>query len=399
MRLWLPVFSLLSVFLLPNNESFAASNATDSFQAACLTCHDQVIEKALLKKFIHQPFAHKKCLTCHADAKDSPPAAPQTSSDQQRTKGKIRWFSTAPSASAEHAFLLPANSVPGKILIEAEAPGSKSLLRQSLFVPPASTLEKAENDQTPPLITDIRADVRQGILINAAITWRTDEKTNASLQYGIAGAGQAIEDKNRFVTDHQITLPGLQSGSTYQVAITCRDIFENSTTSPIFTFSTAEISPLPEPLPENQGVISEKIAIKSRLFSIDNDNVLLELTANQPVTMAIGTSAEEPAERRILLKKSGQSAELAEEHIPLTNKKFTSMIICSTCHQGYNQRKSHPVNILPRGKTKLPPEYPTLPDGRISCMSCHMNHAADIEYRLIKSSRKELCLGCHPDKF
>lgn len=241
--------------------------------------------------------------------------------------------------------------------------------------------------------------MQQGILINAAITWQSDEKTNATVQYGIEGTGQTIEEKNRFVTDHEITLPGLKSGSTYQVAITCRDIFGNSAISPIFTFSTAEVSPLPKPPSENQGASSEKIAIKSSLFSINDENVMLELTANQPVSIAIGTSVKEPAERRIFLEKSSRSADMAEEHIPLTNKKFSSMTICTTCHKGYNQQKSHPVNILPTGKIKIPPEYPTLPDGRISCMTCHINHAANIDYRLIKSSRKELCLGCHLDKF
>ncbi len=126
---------------------------------------------------------------------------------------------------------------------------------------------------------------------------------------------------------------------------------------------------------------------------------MLELTANQPVSITLGTSADEPAERPTILIKSAQSADTAEEHIPLANKKYSSMTICTTCHQAFNQQKSHPVNILPREKSKIPPEYPTLPDGRISCMTCHINHAANIEYRLIKSSRKELCLGCHPDNF
>jgi len=38
---------------------------------------------------------------------------------------------------------------------------------------------------------------------------------------------------------------------------------------------------------------------------------MLELTASQAVSMAIGTSEEEPAERRIFFEKSGQSSEMA----------------------------------------------------------------------------------------
>ncbi|MBU4262698.1 MAG: cytochrome c3 family protein [Proteobacteria bacterium] len=260
-------------------------------------------------------------------------------------------------------------------------------------------MAKVENDLTTPRITDIKADVQLGILINSVITWQTDKKTNATVHYGIEDMGQIIEKKYCFVTDHKITLPGLKKGSTYQVAITCQDIFGNSSTSPSFSFSTADISPLHALASENQRASSDKIALKNNFFTTNDKNVILELTANQPVSIALGTAADEPAERQILMEKSGQSTDTTKEHIPLTNKKYSSMTICTTCHEGLNQQKSHPVNILPKGKSKIPPEYPTLPDGRISCMTCHINHAANIEYRLIKSSRKELCLGCHPDKF
>ncbi|MBU0909315.1 MAG: hypothetical protein KJ717_07070 [Proteobacteria bacterium] len=283
-------------------------------------------------------------------------------------------------------------------MIDAKVPG-KSPLRQILTIPAANTMAKVENDQTPPGITDIKADVQQGILINSVITWQTDEKTNATVHFGIEDTGQTIDEKYSYATDHKITLPGLKNRSTYQVAITCQDIFGNSSTSPIFSFSTADISPLLASASENQKVSSDKIVLKNSFFTTNDKNIILELTANQPVSIALGTAADEPADRQIILKKSGQSTDMTEEHISLTNKKYSSMTVCTTCHEGFNQQKSHPVNILPRGKTKIPPEYPTLPDGRISCMTCHINHAANIEYRLIKSSRKELCLGCHPDKF
>ncbi|MCK9295177.1 MAG: hypothetical protein M0P70_08825 [Desulfobulbaceae bacterium] len=365
-------------------------------QTQCLKCHKQDFEQDLLKKYIHQPFADRKCPECHVKAKDSPSPAGQPSPDQQ-ARSKISWLCMSPSTSEHHTFLLPANHASGKILIDAKAPG-KSPFYQSLAFPAASSMARAENDQIPPQITDIRADVRQGILINAIITCQTDEKTNVTVRYGIEDLGQTIEEKYCYATDHNLTLPGLKKGSTYLVAITCRDIFGNSATSPVFRFSTADISPLPPPAPENQSAGSERIAIKHHFFTLNDKNVMLELTANLPVSIALGTSADEPAERPTILIKSAQSAD-TEEHIPLANKKYSSMTICAACHQGFNQQKSHPVNILPSGKIKIPPEYPTLPDGRISCMTCHINHAANIEYRLIKSSRKELCLGCHPDNF
>jgi predicted CXXCH cytochrome family protein len=397
MHSWLHALTLLLFLLLPNNSPFAASNPKEPLPEECEKCHNPFLEKELEKRYIHQPFADRKCLTCHVDPQDSSPVA-EESSPAPLARAKIRWLDISPSVSVAHTFLLPAKNTSEKIVLEATAPG-QSPLRQSLTIPPSDTLTKAKNDLTSPHITNIKADVQQGILLNAVISWQTDEKTNATVQYGSAGNGQTVEEKERFVTDHEIILPGLQSGATYQLAITCRDIFGNSTTSPLFTFSTLEIPPLPNSPAEKQRTVSEKIVITNSFFSINDKHIMLELAANQPVAIAIGISGAEPAERRISLEKSDHSADIAADHIPLTDKKVSSMTICATCHKGYNQQKSHPVNILPKGKTQIPPGYPTLPDGRISCMTCHCNHAADIEYRLIKSSRKELCLGCHPDKF
>jgi predicted CXXCH cytochrome family protein len=58
---------------------------------------------------------------------------------------------------------------------------------------------------------------------------------------------------------------------------------------------------------------------------------------------------------------------------------------------------SHPVNILPKPGMVIPPEYPLLADGRISCMSCHVYHGGNFEHRLVKPDKQSLCKGCHSD--
>ncbi|RJX27797.1 MAG: hypothetical protein C4531_13235 [Desulfurivibrio sp.] len=395
MRAWSPLIPLLCCLLLPNNI-FALPGSKDRLQAECRKCHEAFVEKDFTKRYIHQPFGERQCLTCHVKAKDSSSA--EQTAPQQQSRSKTRWLSMSSATSDQHAFLLPAASPSGKIVIDVKAPG-QSPFRQALALPAADTMAKAENDRTPPRISAIQAGIQQSILLDAVITWRTDEKANATVRYGITGLGQTIEEKYCYATDHKITLPGLQKGATYQVVITCQDIFGNSITSPVFAVSTAKISPAQQPAAANPGKSSDKIAIRSNFLSLNDNNVMLELTASQPVAIAIGTSDEEPDERLVLLKKSRQNPAMDEEHPPLANKKYSSMTICPSCHPGYNQQKSHPVNILPGDRMKIPPEYPTLPDGRISCMTCHIHHAANSEFRLIKASRKELCSGCHPDKF
>lgn len=85
-------------------------------------------------------------------------------------------------------------------------------------------------------------------------------------------------------------------------------------------------------------------------------------------------------------------------HTNLQNKEFTSLTTCSNCHPEGMGASSHPVNILPPKGMSIPPEYPTLADGRISCMTCHKRHASNIQFRLVKARDKEFCVGCHRSK-
>ncbi|MBW2186551.1 MAG: cytochrome c3 family protein, partial [Deltaproteobacteria bacterium] len=43
----------------------------------------------------------------------------------------------------------------------------------------------------------------------------------------------------------------------------------------------------------------------------------------------------------------------------------------------------------------IPPEYPLLENGRMTCMTCHQPHSSNNEARLLKEGKKELCTGCH----
>lgn len=310
---------------------------------------------------------------------------------------KIRWLSVAQNSSQNHTLLFNTKSVGANLFIDAKTPG-KSTLRRPLTIPRPETLPKRENDHTPPRISDIITKVKQDILINASITWQTNETAKGAVTFGTNGLSQTIENANSLVTNHEIILPGLKSNTTYHGTISCQDVFGNRATSQPFTLSTAQISQFTGQAPGNNSSDNESITITCNFFKISEENVLLELHANQPVSIAAGTADEKPAEPRVVAGELNQTDEIRTEHAPLAQKKFTTLTSCAGCHEGYNQKKSHPVNILPGNKTSIPRDYPTLPDGRISCMTCHTNHAANREYRLIKSSRKELCLGCHPDK-
>jgi predicted CXXCH cytochrome family protein len=71
-------------------------------------------------------------------------------------------------------------------------------------------------------------------------------------------------------------------------------------------------------------------------------------------------------------------------------------MVCRNCHQSQSGT-THPVNVLPPPGMIIPPEYPTLADGRITCASCHSTHSSDYEYLAIRAGKRELCVGCHKD--
>ncbi len=73
----------------------------------------------------------------------------------------------------------------------------------------------------------------------------------------------------------------------------------------------------------------------------------------------------------------------------------TNISICKDCHQEIRETYSHPVNVLPPADMEIPQEYELMPDGRISCMSCHSAHGSAFRYRLVKSGKADLCRGCH----
>lgn len=83
------------------------------------------------------------------------------------------------------------------------------------------------------------------------------------------------------------------------------------------------------------------------------------------------------------------------DHPIMRDRAEISISICTICHPGFTGRGNHPVKIHPSIKVKIPDDYPTDSDGKISCITCHANHASNFEFRTIKPCDRALCVGCH----
>jgi predicted CXXCH cytochrome family protein len=191
-------------------------------------------------------------------------------------------------------------------------------------------------------------------------------------------------------TEHEVLIADLKPGKTYRFAAASRDLFGNRLVSPPQTFSTRVPFSAPAPAP-----VPEKVRVAARYFRTA-DQLLLRFSANQPVGIrlqAFGNPAAAGADG------GRKAAVLPEGHPALAAPRFLNLDVCVSCHPGSRGSKSHPVDIFPKKGMHIDANiYRLLENGRISCMSCHVPHAADSEYRLVRAGKKALCLGCHGNR-
>lgn len=104
-------------------------------------------------------------------------------------------------------------------------------------------------DTTAPVITNIL--VSNISAISAVITWTTDEPADSTVYYGIAGTGSIQKTDSNLVTNHTVTLSGIEPNSTYHFYVRSTDASGNQSISEDDTFTTLEpdITPLIIPWP------------------------------------------------------------------------------------------------------------------------------------------------------
>lgn len=95
---------------------------------------------------------------------------------------------------------------------------------------------------------------------------------------------------------------------------------------------------------------------------------------------------------------------------PSTTTKGTQLsmgsALCYSCHDGTltslgatffeKDGSTHPIDVVPSDRVKVPKEFPLDSKGRITCASCHNPHkTAYDKYLRLPSENGELCVACH----
>jgi len=361
---------------------------------SCDACHRQVVDRGMGKRYVHMPFMKKQCAACHVSGQTvSVPTRREIATAHEPPPQKIKWLRDVQGIAADHWVLLSPEGLGKKLVYKAGGGNSRTDVLE-LSLPSLGSLPSMANDGRAPVITDVRvSDVRRGISTTATITWTTDEFSDSKVAYGLSSPDSTKSD-GKLTREHEVLLTGLDKDRTYRFQVTSRDVSGNLSSSDMLEFSTGSTFIQETPRHERNSVSTGPAVVTPRLFR-QGDRYLVVFEANQPVALSLGIPEETP--ERIVQSVAASPTEESRSHPVLKSELDTNIHACDGCHAYLKQGYSHPVNVFPKSGMIIPKEFPLLPDGRISCMTCHVAHGGDFEYRLVKSGKKDLCLGCHTD--
>lgn len=354
----------------------------------CQRCHGEDLIKDQSRYFLHAPFAEQKCDACHAAPEPEPGKDNAQKSDIQK---KIKWLRDCSIAYTNHAFRLPGNTLRDTLIVELYGKDHR-ISRYEISVPSLESLVEIPGTVKAPTISDIEIlKVERGAFLSATIRWKTDTLTNAQVGYGFDNISQTTTAGKRYAREHQVVLHNLVPDKTYHFNVISHDLFGRGQISKDVSFSTSDPETAGEPENRQNMLPGEEQIQLSSYFHRLGPDYLLELELQQPASVFIGSKGA------LLYKpEKPETPDTATDdednvHAGLSSAAVISLQACLNCHK----KHSHPLNVPPKMGMIIPPEYPVLPDGRISCASCHAPHGSDHTKLTRKDFQYDLCVGCH----
>ncbi|MBU1710274.1 MAG: FecR domain-containing protein [Proteobacteria bacterium] len=357
----------------------------DSYQPLeCDKCHKADYAKIMEKKYVHLPVLKKDCPVCHVSLKNRQAmkiemlhfykfVAQKESYDGKNDKPLTEREKKTVMATLER-------EEDERIYVHAQTDDARDYY-QKIFLPPMKTLPELDADKGPLKIHDVRvSEIKHDLFTTATITWKTNRLSRAIINSGIDQLDNSPIIDRSWGYEHEITLSELRQDTRYQFSIIANDLQGKKAESGIHRFSTKE-----DILETREQKIKGSMDLANEFFCYE-DNYIVRFTANQPMFLQLARLPDAFAAKEWLLP---------EDHPIMTSRRMMNIDICYNCHE---YRRGHVVNVPPRRGMKFPAEYPVLPDGRMTCQSCHIGHSADINQRVRNEDLSLLCIGCHTEK-
>jgi len=359
----------------------------------CLKCHQDMIDAATVKLVVHNPFFQHKCSLCHGVTADQVISETTEQEDLDNERGKIEWLAESFGKSTLQVALLPADTCNSELTMKLWYQNREKQQSQ-IHCPDLDTIPTKLGTAQRPTVSLLQLrNYNAQLFTRTTLHWTTNVPCRCQLTYRSDEHEYTEHEDDFYTVVHHQEIRNFNPANT-QISIECDDTFEQHTQAPFIP-----LTQLPHRKTKTDDLATQELAGFSVDFKRINDQVEISVATNQPAAVALGRVEQQQTTTQTVIPQipgiQDPDTGATANHPPLSDKEQVNTTICFQCHKETVEVASHPINVTAPPGMIIPPEYPLLADGRITCMTCHSRHSSDNEARLIKEGKKELCTGCH----
>jgi predicted CXXCH cytochrome family protein len=341
-------------------------SAVEQELSRCIVCHQETYSNVTTRNFPH-PGALNGCDKCHIKLTENEKRIPAGA----YSKESIVFLGLDVEDDTSYNVSLRVWDRAGGEAVSNEVEFS-----------PSTLITNFTNDNTPPLISDLRVEeITGGVFFSAVLTWDTDEPSTTAAEYGPQGEpATKIFKSDQYTTDHSMDFTGLASGKVYIFHVIATDPFGN----------TAQSDKL-------RVEINNPLSNESAEPGVSPSVEELSVTKIDGKTCLRWKTNIETAGVVVLEELVPSDIYETMPHYPgFAEPLFTGIDSCTyECHKGsVHKQASHPTGRLSWSRTVRAKDLPLLSGGVMLCTTCHTPHGGGHSY-ILRKEQTEICISCH----
>ncbi len=384
------MFLLVSAFTIHTGSALieVAPESSD-----CIKCHQQMYQDALSSPYQHGSILDQ-CEQCHISQGVDETREEFEVPEEEETRISIDF----PTYQKEGDFLLDDLEDDTKYELELRVTDHYERVSRPyhLTLIPEKTEVLHEGFNILKQLSGVTLEeVKMGVFVEATISWVTDAPATSEVRYRLLNERHEMsEQSSELAKEHRVTLAGLKHHHRYIYSVVSRDMQGNMLRSDESEFDTSvEITDESQYIEDDEAdpVIHEVIP-----FRADGQRgIYLRMRVSKPSLLSVLLKAVKTESEEKIVPKSSAAV---EKHSPaLASARYSTIDACIKCH---NQSASHPVGVRPKSdRLRTPDDLPTIDNGTITCVTCHMPHGSRDIYLARMDFDKDICVKCHTTNY
>lgn len=364
--------------------------ATSKPPENCIPCHaENALKKNGFSYTVHKPFRENKCTPCHWRSPVDKSSEAKSDTSGMIASSQVNWLHEIFTPAEKLLVPIPQQYQRHHLVIHAWDQ-CRDKHQKQIAIPPWGNTPPQPPQHRQLAFNNVRITAAPGRQDSVLVSWHSPVPVKAWLTYRHPQYNHTHEARTEagYRYHSRVQLTNLNPQSRYQLTITAEDIYgQQQNQQHSFVPARLPQAPKPEPSPPQNCRLRLETRIQQGRGQLQGQ-YLLQITCAPAAALSVGVTSEAPA-------AEGQGQSAAGMHNWLAEPYYTNYQACRSCHADQFGPWTHPTDIPIPKDMRLQPELPLLPNGRISCITCHERHTGDDSYRLRASSKKELCRSCH----